>query len=324
MRKRRLPAPDVPPDRHRLVALFTALVVGLFGIYPHLRWSVELNQPAWFFNSYNKGFYGWLSFHEFSLNRSLSSVVMHALYFASGSNPQLAMILADFFLPCGVALAGCYMVRPLFVSAAGMAAGAFTVLVSAECLALRNTSIPYAQIHTFLHDKVVPLAGGAAGILQIDNQTSTFWLFRTPEPQVSWIVMFLTLGLAIRLVLSPVVTSRRACGLAAVSILLGTGCLFCALCVGGAFVLFALLAARSSFRHAFVIGASGLLCLGVCLGLSFGPPSSREGNRFFLLRIGPSLPSVVWRVCSLSVLYCGADGPTQACHCPSGLPSPWD
>jgi hypothetical protein len=253
--------------RHAWVALLTGLLVALLGLYPHLRWSVELNQVAWFYNSYDEGYYGWLSLTGLTAYSLVSELVMHGLYFVSGSNAQLAMILADFLLPLGVTLASCYLVRPLFASAGGMAAGALFVMVSAECLALRSTSIPHSSLHRFLQEKILSMGGGSEGIMQLGNQTSTFWLFRTPEPQVSWIIMFIVLGLALRLAMATPEQLPRWVWFAA-CLLVGTGYLFCALSVSCVLFLFSAAAVKSHLRHSFVAGAGGLVCFAVCIGLS--------------------------------------------------------
>ena len=227
-----------------------------------------MNELGWFFNSYDEGFYGWLAVSEITLQRGLTDLIMHGLFFVSGTNAQSAMMLADFLLPFGATLACCYLVRPLFAGPGGMAAGALFVLTSAECLALRSRSIPHSFLHTFLQEKVVPLVGGPAGLLQIDNQTSTFWLFRTPEPQVSWILLFLTLGLALRLVLRPAGSPLPWGAFLGLATLTGAGYLFCALSLGGTLLLFAVLAARSDRSRAIRFGAAGLVTVAVCLGLS--------------------------------------------------------
>ncbi len=242
--------------------------MGVCGLYPHLRWSLELKQAVWFYSSYDEGYYGWLSFNEFSFNRGLSDLVMHGLYLAAGSNTQLAMILADFILPLGATLAACYLVRPLFSHAIGMVAGALFVLMSAECLALRSTSVPYSFLSGWLQEQSVSLLGRAADIVQLGSQTSTFWLFRTPEPQVSWIIMFTVLGFALRLVLTVPDCQPPWGPLVVGSLLAGTGYLFCALPVSGVLLLFSALAIWSSRRKSLVMGTGGFLCFSTCIGLS--------------------------------------------------------
>ena len=258
--------------------MVAAVLVGLFGLYPHLRWSIKLGELAWFYNSYDEGYYGWSSMTELTASRGLSELVMHGLYFFSGSNTQLAMILADFFLPLGVTLACCYLVRPLFVTAGGMVAGALFVITSAECLALRSTSIPHSFLLGFLQGKVRAVGGIVADIVQLDNQTSTFWLFRTPEPQVSWVIMFIVLGCALRVVLAPPGRLPKWGWLAILSLLSGMSYVFCALTVSGVFLLFSATAMKSHLRLAVKIGASGLLIFAVCIGLSIYTARQSSGD----------------------------------------------
>ena len=188
----------LPRDRFVAVAIVLSLLVGLGGLYPHLKWSWEMHQVAWFFNSYDEGYYGWDALGVAAPNRWISSLVMKTLFHLTGADTQLMMIGADFFLPLSVTLAACYLVRPLCGSATGMAGAALLVLVSAECLALRSSLIPYAELHPWLQSVFLSWGSEPSGVFQIDNRTSTFWLFRTPEPQVSWIGMFAAMGWALR------------------------------------------------------------------------------------------------------------------------------
>jgi hypothetical protein len=279
-----LPQSHTPPTRGITVftgaAFLAAFLVGLLGLLPHLRWSLELHQLAWFYNSYDEGLYGWLSITGFTPNRGLSDLIMHGLYLAAGSNSQLAMILADFFLPFGVTLAACYMVRPLFVSPGPMVAGSLFVIISAECLALRSTFIPHSFLYTFLHEEILPRTGGPAGIFQLNSQTSTFWLFRTPEPQASWMLMFFVLGVAMRSILRTSANPPKWGMFVAATTLAGASYLFCAFSLGGAFLLFAAFSAKSHPRSALVVGVGGLLCIMVCMGLSLVAATQIGGHAF--------------------------------------------
>lgn len=260
---------SVPPGRfprHVILALIAAIAIGAAGAFPHLRWSIESGEVSWFFNSYDEGYYGWLSISDVSPARMLSDGVMRVVYHLTGANPQRAMIAADFFFPAGVVLAACYLTRPLYVKASGMLAGALVVLVSAECLALRSNFIPHAAWMTWFQEHAVPLGGGPAGIFQLGNQTGTFWVFRTPEPQISWIITYVTLGLALRLTLGLGTNTREK--LVAACVLAGTGYLFCSLALGGALVLAGAFAIRAQPSIARWIGAGGLVCVGACFGLS--------------------------------------------------------
>lgn len=256
------------PDRvaAALVGLFTAAA----GVLPHLLWSIELGRLSWFFNSYDEGFYGWSSLTDLLGFRLLSTGVLRSLYYATGANPSAMMVLADVLLPAACALAAYYLVRPVCRTATGAATASLFILVGAECLALRSNLIPHAGLHAYLRQHVVPLLGGPGGLLQIDNQTATFWLFRTPEPQLSWILMFLLLGWVIRAMVQldrgePVV---RWAGFWVGCVLLALGYSFCTLGTAGALLLLSLLLWRAHREVAVRLGAGALLMIFANLALS--------------------------------------------------------
>ena len=267
--------------KFRWAALLTGLFVGLTGLFPHLRWSLEMNQWTWFFNSYDEGYYAWGSISEFTVNRALSYLIMHLLYWLSGGNSQTTMVVADFLFPLGVTLAVCYLVRPLFTRPSGMMAGAFFILVSAECGALRSTAIPHSGFYNYLRSEVTVGNTWLADIIQIGNPTLTFWIFRTPEPQISCILMFFALGLAMRLILSkPPHSKRKVLLLAVSSLITGMGYLFCALTLGGSLTLAAFITAKSDQRTSRILGASGILCLTACIGFSLYAAGQIGGSSF--------------------------------------------
>lgn len=301
---------DSRPAAFALGAVLVALLVALCGIYPHVRWMLEIKQLTWFYNSYDEGYYGWLSMRELSFQRGLSDLVMHALYWVAGANAQRAMILTDFFLPMGAALAACYLVRPLFAHPAGMAAGALFILVSAECWALRSTFIPHAGLHDFLTAKNALLPSTSANFVQLGNQTSTFWLFRTPEPQVSWIVMFLVLGFVLRSVMAGPGREPRPRSMAVWSMLAGASYLFCALSVSGILLLFAALTIWSHRRLALIIGAGGLVCFATCLGVSLAGQSGGE-SLVFASRSPVLMLSALLGLLAIGVVFQRKQGPLQ-------------
>lgn len=259
------------PPQDRVAALIVCLFAGAAGVWPHLRWSFELGQAGWFFSSYDEGFYGWSALTGILPVRFFSTGAMRLLHIVSGQNPQMMMVLADLVLPAASALAAYYLVRPLCRTSVGSSTATLFVLMAAECLALRSHLIPHAGIHAYLREVVVPFLGGPSGILQIENQTGTFWLFRTPEPQFSWIWMFLLLGWITRLTqrLDAGEVGTRWSVFFAGCVALGFGYLFCALSTGSVLLLLALLVARNHPGTARWIALGAGLMILVSLGLSF-------------------------------------------------------
>jgi hypothetical protein len=243
-------------------------MVGLCGLYPHVRWSWTYQSIAWFHNSFDEGFYAWSALNEFVSNRWLSSLVLRLLYYLCGANTQWMMIAADFILPAGATLAACYLVRPLFSHALSMGLGALFIVFAAECLGMRTNMLLEYRWFNDLQNELLRIGGGPGGFFLLGNLTSAFWVFRTPEPGISWILMFVVLGLGLRVVLDPVPNDRRSIVFISTCLLLGLGYLFCALSAGCAFLLFAVLAFRSHRRLALLIGGGGVITVASCIGLS--------------------------------------------------------
>lgn len=261
-------------------AVFVATIVGLNGLYPHFRWSTELQSIAWYHNSFDEGFYAWNALFDFIPSRGLSSLILRTLHLLCGSDTQWMMIAADFCLPFGATLAAFFVVRPLFFRVLQSTAAALLIVVAAEVLGLRtNMLLTYPWFTSFQAD-LLKLGGGADGIFLLGNLTSAFWVFRTPEPGISWIMMFVVLGQVIRLILDPAPNHCREMAFLALCLVLGFGYIFCALSAGGAFLLFALMIPRAHRRLALLVGVGGLLCVACSLGLSLITASGGSGTSY--------------------------------------------
>lgn len=245
-----------------------AVVVGLCGLCPHIWWSWENQGINWFHNSFDEGFYAWSALSDFVANRWLSSFVLRLLYNLCGTNTQWMMIASDFILPAGAVVAASYLVRPLCSQCLSMGIGALIIISSAELLGMRTNLLLDYMWFNDLQAWLLSVGGGPGGLFLLGNLTSAFWIFRTPEPGISWILMFVVLGLGLRIVLDPVANLRREGSFYLACLLLGLGYMFCALSVGGAFLLYAALAYRSHRRLAYVIGGGGVINVASCLGLS--------------------------------------------------------
>lgn len=274
-------------NRFLAVAVVLSLTVGLTGLYPHLRWSWANHHVVWFHNSFDEGFYAWSALQEFAPNRWLSSLALRLLYQFCGADAQWMMIAADFVFPAGATLAACYLVRPLFSRALPMGAAALFLLCAAETLGLRTNMLLEYEWFNELQSALLRIGGGPGGLFLLGNLTSAFWMFRTPEPGITWILMFIALGLAVRLVVDPTASLRRAISFLLICLALGLGYLFSALTVGAAFLLFATLAFRPHRRLALLIGGGGVITVATCLSLSL--LAANTGGSFVFSSREPAL-----------------------------------
>lgn len=280
-----------PNRQHTWAIGLLGLFAGSIGGLPHFLWSREVGQAAWFFNSYDEGFYGWSSLTESPANRLLSSLLLRFFYRLAGENSQLMMVLADILLPAMCASMAYFLVRPIFRCAITTASAALFILIAAECLALRSNLIPHAGWHGYLKENWVPALGGAGGLLQIDNITSTFWLFRTPEPQLGWILMFFTLGGVVRwmLAIDDRLARRQVVVFWAGCVLLGMGYLFCSLTTASVLLLLAVLVWRHHRAVAHHLAAGAVLIIVLNLVLSRLTVSQLGGESFLFASRKPVL-----------------------------------
>jgi|GEM_PF-6470378 hypothetical protein len=247
-------------------ALLLAVFVGGCGIFPHLLFSAEAGRPAWFYNSYDEGYYGWLAMRGPLSYGMLGSLCMRIVAVVAGGNLEIAMVAADFLFPFLCALAACFAVRPLTRSVWGMAGWAFLFLTASEMLAARSSYAPHAALFAGVESLFTLIDPRPEGLFPTGNQTGVFWLFRTPEPQITWTVAFLVLGLLFRMLATG---GRReamrfwmACLIGGFGYLLIVLPLFGAICFGG--VLLVMLRDRRGWRIFWPAFAGG--CVTFLLG----------------------------------------------------------
>lgn len=223
--------PGLNARRWTLALVLAALVAGC-GVAPHVAFSIEEGGATWFYNSYDEGYYGWASFHRPVNHRLLAAICVKVLTLASGGSLERAMIAADLVLPFLVVLAACFATAVATRTAIGMGAGALLMAMAAEILAFRSVYSPTFGLFHWIEAVLRYFDPTGAGVFPQGNFTGVFWLFRTPEPQTTWIVIFLLFGAAARLVQSG---ERRWLGFyAGCCVLGGTGYLLAVLPVFGA------------------------------------------------------------------------------------------
>lgn len=184
---------------HVAVALGLALVVGAIGVAPHVAFSIREGAVTWFYNSYDEGYYGWTALRESVLHRVLAGSVLRVLTACLGGHLDYAMIAADFLFPALCAVAACFAASACTRTATGMGVGAMLLLMSSELIGFRSILSPTYALMPVVTPLLTALDSRSDGVFVLGNETSVFWLFRTPEPQISWVVMFVIIGCAARM-----------------------------------------------------------------------------------------------------------------------------
>lgn len=173
--------------------ILIAIFIGIMGIMPHIMFSMKMGEISYFKSAYDEDYYINQAINGNSGHyRLLSAFLINLLYFIVGNNLESTLIFADFIFPffCGIAagliahlLAHNTLTKILIV---------IFLLFGQELLSLGSSAIWQEQTQTttwslaFWRSQWSPW-----GEMVIpDYSTSYFSLFRSPEPQISWIVLF--------------------------------------------------------------------------------------------------------------------------------------
>jgi hypothetical protein len=181
-----------------LTACVIAALVGVIGLWPHLRFASEIGELQYFQGAYDEDSYtlSWL-LGTLRSTRALSGFVLSVLYPACFSSLDATLIVSDFVFPF-LATCAAYFAASQIV--AGLPQRAFSTLLlvfANDLLSLGSLAVwPNGRFNIFAFSQAV---GAIAPNLVPPYETSFLAIFRTPEPQVSFTLMFLMLGLLARL-----------------------------------------------------------------------------------------------------------------------------
>lgn len=175
-----------------------ALFLILLGLYPHLRFSLSMGELSFFKGAYDEDTYFNLmrSGIVFRNDRALSFYALKFLYELTGHSANLTLIAADLVFPvlAGIAAyvlaaqqAGRWLVR---------LALALALLLAADILSLANAAV-WMQWNVL--GRLRSLFGAWGPMLVPSPDVAYLEIFRTPEPQVSYIVTFVAWALLIRI-----------------------------------------------------------------------------------------------------------------------------
>jgi hypothetical protein len=201
-----MPAPDMPQPtvgtkpfetRTTLAMVALAMFVGGLGAWPHLQFSLTIGEPTFFFGAYDEDSY-FIEFMQGMLGsyRPLSNVVFDALSFLFGHSRDAILIGADILLPMIASLAAFVLAMEIGRNWPERLLLSLLFLFGQELFSLNCQAMwPhgldwYARLRAYL---------GPLNSLVPVYDTAYLNIFRTPEPQISFALLFLLLTAVIRL-----------------------------------------------------------------------------------------------------------------------------
>jgi hypothetical protein len=226
------------PGRSWPHAAALVLFVVVLGLLPHVRFSLLVGEPTYFFSAYDEEQYSFWALAGVGPNqphRWLSSAALALLSKLSGGSWNLALILADVVFPAACALLAWSLVghltrRPLLRLLLALvllfaqelfSLGCWTIWQSGDVLGVATAESPVYDLR-FLRE----IAPHWLLLLWPDNTSPFLSQFRTPEPQVSRVVLFAVLAVLLAISrASPEQGPRRAAvalGLLLNAVLVGT------------------------------------------------------------------------------------------------------
>ena len=180
--------------RDWVVALALATIVAALGVLPHLYFGVAAGELGWFKSAYDEDTYARLLLAgQIRVDRGLSFVALKALYVVSGRHLDVAMILADAVFPCLATLAAFALASRLVEGAVARVFVVLLLLFGQESLSFGCGAVTSAAAPWSLAALRAASAERFPGLVP-DYYTSYFSLFRTPEPQVTLVLLFIHLA----------------------------------------------------------------------------------------------------------------------------------
>ena len=223
-----------------LAAGLVATFVGILGLWPHLQFASEIGEFRYFHGAYDEDTYvlSWL-LGTLRSTRALSGFALSIIYRLCGSSLDATLAASDFVFPFLASCAAYFAVSQVVPSRSARVLAALMLVFANDLFSLGNlilwTSgqfniLRFSQIVGLAHPNLVP-----------SYETSFLAVLRTPEPQVSFVLMFLTLGLLARFAVVIGIRERAALAAAVIAIsLLPIGYTFVTLpvaAIAGGFLL---------------------------------------------------------------------------------------
>jgi hypothetical protein len=249
-----------------LAAGLIAAVVGILGLWPHLTFAKEIGEFRYFHGAYDEDTYtlSWL-LGTLRSTRALSGFAFSAVYALCSSSVDTTLVLSDFVFPFLATCAAYFAVSQLISSRPGRILTALLLVFANDLFSLGNLALwTSSRFNISGFSQAIGLIGPN---LVPPYETSFLAIFRTPEPQVSFSLMFLNLGLLARFATTDKYLGPRAFAVAIVALsLLPIGYTFVtfptAAIAGASLVVFAFSRKRVASATAIGLLAAVLVSLG--------------------------------------------------------------
>jgi hypothetical protein len=249
-----------------LAAGLTAAFVGILGLWPHLNFASEIGELLYFHGAYDEDSYilSWL-LGTLRSTRVLSGFALSFVYVLCSSSLDATLIVSDFIFPFLATCAAYFAASQLISSRPGRILTALVLVFADDLFSLGNLAVWTLSSFNIL--RFTYAIGMIGPNLVPAYETSFLAVFRTPEPQVSFSLMFLNLGLLARF--AAIDNDREPAGFAVAIValsLLPVGYTFVtfptAAIAGASLVVFAFFRKRAAVATAIGLLAAVLLSLG--------------------------------------------------------------
>ncbi len=162
-------------------------------LVPHLLVSRQVGQVAFFQMGFDEDTYlVYMVSNYFEIGRALSHYIFAAMFALTNHSVDWTMILADAIFPATSAVAAYYLASSILGSWRGRTVLTLLLLFGQDLFSLANVSV---WNYTWLVDFRKFFGAGVVP----DATTSYLTILRTPEPQLSYALVFALLGLLLRI-----------------------------------------------------------------------------------------------------------------------------
>jgi len=175
-------------------------IIGCIGIAPHLWFSLKVDRWAYLINSYDEGYYGFSALLDPKINaeRIVSNTILQLLNIIFQSCSK-TFLFCDFIFPAIICAVSYQIFFLLLKNTESAALATICFIFSPELFCNRSVFLAdKINIGKYIGNIIQGIPGFPDQLLINNNQTGTFWIFRTPEPQISQVILFAALLFSIK------------------------------------------------------------------------------------------------------------------------------